>query len=703
MKTITRLFSVVAVALMGVGCTADYFNEEYLPGYDNGGAIVNVRNLEIALTSSDYATIAKNTTNKALAEAEGEAAVEALAAISKNKYFATAEDAARYIPAFIDGQYKTLDDNSTALVTYTLATDVPEEMKLMNTVSQYTLVEADYKALWESDEVYAKAVTPATMYRLIEILKPNEDIFPGEYMVVTYNYSDEEPVVDGGTTTPGEPEGYTSVLGRAKEGAPVEVRGYISAVSSMGPILTDDSGSVLIYDNGLKVTSELAVGDEVEVSGTIGVYNNGLQIAASGATIDETGTMTVAYPAPMEITGAKADELLTSHTGEGFGFTAQYAKVEGKVTISTSSDGSRTYYNVVIPGAEAATGSIYGITADMAAQLENDKEYVLYGYFTSISRSNDVPKFVNILLTSVEPAAAPAASPKAAIKVKSEKRYAYFKLREDGTFEATDIVAIQPSDYTAMGQTEGSFSSPKQDVYIPLYLANNYPYAVEGDSVLVGYLCYANKVTSWRVDEYVFTDSWAKTEYFIAKTDQFRKSDKVWALDPTLELDYRAKTAETQAFYQYCCNWVYDNKDVPMGAPARDNEGVIVTTDIVLINGAKPKGDYWVSSYGNNEFYTGSSAYYGNMDWRPSACRSGFTAAGMGDLSDDEILAKLKENTGEVFAAVLGYVYPEMTTADYKKVVIKVYAYGPNKDYSLAFEVVEKGTFQYIADSLKEL
>ena len=85
MKTITRLFSVVAVALMGVGCTADYFNEEYLPGYDNGGAIVNVRNLEIALTSSDYATIAKNTTNKALAEAEGEAAVEALSAISKNK------------------------------------------------------------------------------------------------------------------------------------------------------------------------------------------------------------------------------------------------------------------------------------------------------------------------------------------------------------------------------------------------------------------------------------------------------------------------------------------------------------------------------------------------------------------------------------------------------------------------------------------
>ena len=69
-KTITSLFSVVAVALMGVGCQADYFNEAYLPGYENDGTIVNVRDLEMTLTGDDYAAIAKNATNKALAEAE---------------------------------------------------------------------------------------------------------------------------------------------------------------------------------------------------------------------------------------------------------------------------------------------------------------------------------------------------------------------------------------------------------------------------------------------------------------------------------------------------------------------------------------------------------------------------------------------------------------------------------------------------------
>ena len=701
-KTIIRLFSVVAVALMGIGCQADYFNETYLPGYENDGTITNVRDLEFTLTGDDYAAIAKNATNKSLAEAEGEAAVEALAAIGKNKYFAAADEAALYVPAYINALYPTLDSNSTALVTYTMAVDVPTDVVIMNNATEYTLTEDDYKVIWGSEEDYANALTPKTMNKLAGALPVSDDARVGEYMVVTYNYSSEEPVVEVPETpenpdTPEQPT-YTSVLGSAAVDEVVEVNGYISAVSTQGPILTDASGSVLLYR-----TQDLAVGDEVTVSGTMGAFNNGLQIGTDGISIEKTGTTTVTYPEPMVIDGAKADELLTSHTGEDFTFCAQYAKIAGNVSVSTSSDGTKTYYNVAIPDATAATGSIYGITEELAAQLENGNDYTLYGYFTSISRSVGNPKFVNIVLTSVEPAAAPAAK-KMALKVTSQKRYAYFKLGDSGKYQATDIVAIQPEDYTAMGQSYGSFTDPTQDTYIPLFLAETYPYAMADDKIYVGYRCYANKETTSRVDEYVFNGTWTKTEYFTSKTDQFRKTAGVWAIDPTLELDFTStSSAETKAFYQYCVNWVYDNKDVPLGAPARDNEGEIISTEIVLINGAKPAGNYWVSNYGNNEFYTGASAYYGNMDWRPSAVKSGFAAAGMGELSDDEILAKLKEHTAEVFAEVLGYVYPEMTTDEYKKVIVKVYAYGPNKNYSLAFDVVEKGKFKYVADSLMEL
>ncbi|MBP3433395.1 MAG: hypothetical protein J6K40_06675 [Alistipes sp.] len=880
---IIRLCSVVAVALMGLGCQTDYFNETYLPDYDNNGDITNVRELDITLTEDDYAAIAKNSTNKAIAEAAGEEAVAALSAIGKSHFFASQDDAATYIPAWLAAGYPTLDNGSLALITYTSALDIPADVVAMNAATEYTLTEDDYKTIWGSEEDYASALTPKTVNKLKTVLPVADDAREGEYVVVTYNYSAEEPekeepeapvdpeqpeapkyssvlgsavlddvvevkgyvsavstqgpiitdatgsvllykgadlaigdevTVNGtisaynkgfqiaastatvektGTTTVtypqpveldgpamealltsrtdndyaqfvkftgtpsvgtyiniimegteaaqgsiygatdevkamftdgveatiygyfcsissgkyinvvvvsvdeapaigggSEPEApkYTSVLGSAILGDFVEVDGYISAVSSQGPILTDNGGSILLYK-----TADLAVGDEVSVSGTISSYNYGFQIGTADITVEKTGTTTVTYPEALNITGAYADELLTTRVNDEY---AYYAKMTGTVAISGN------YYNFNIDGAETAVGSVYGATDEVKAMLEDGMPCTLYGYFCSISKQSGSPKFVNIIVTSVEPTTRSIAP--LALKVKSEKQYAFFKFNGTAYEAVEDIVAVQPADYTAMGQGYGSFTNPAQDSYLPKFLSEKYPYAQADDKLYVGYRCYAGGATSWKVDEYIFNGEWTKTAYFETRQDQFRKTEGEWLIDRTLELDFTStSSAETKAFYQYCVNWVYDFKDVPMGAPARDNAGEILSTEIVLINGEKPAGNYWVSNYGNNEFYTGASAYYGNMDWRPSAVKGGFAAAGMGELSDDEILAKLKEHTAEVYAEVLGYMYPEVTTDDYKKVIIKVYCYGPNKNYSFTFDVVEQGKFQYAADSLTEL
>ena len=883
-----NIFSKIAlmagVALMGISCQTDYFNEHYLPGYEGESEITNTQSMEFTLSADDYAAIAKNSDNKAIAEAAGEEAVAALSAISKNKYFANQDEAATYIPAWLAASYPTYDNGSLALITYTMALDIPADVANMNAATEYTLTEEDYMTIWGSEEDYAMAVTPKTVNKLKNVIPVADDAREGEYVVVTYNYSAEEPATEE-PETPADPETpaveYTSVLGTAVLGDTVEVKGYISAVSSQGPILTDNGGSVLLYK-----TSGYEIGDEVTVSGKISSYNCGFQIGTDGLTIEKTGTTDVVYPAPMEITGALADELLTTRVNDEY---AYFAKMTGTVAVSGN------YYNFILPGAETAQGSIYGATDEVKAQLTdgmectlygyfcaiakqsgapkfinfivvsvneapaigggvannytsvlgtavlgdvvevngyisavssqgpiltdnggsvllyktsgyelgdevtvsgkissyncgfqigtdgltiektgtteftypaalnitgayadellttrvNDEyayyakmtgtvaisgnyynfnidgataavgsvygatdevkswladgmECTLYGYFCSISKQSGAPKFVNIIVTSVEPAAG-AAARTLAMKVNSEKRYAYFKF--NGTsYEAADILAVQPADYRSMGQSYDNFTNPAQDNYLPLFLRETRPYAQAGDKVYLGYICRANSVNSWRVDEYVFNGEWVKTIYFGEKQDQFRKAEGVWSIDRTLELDYtNTSSADTKAFYQYCVNWVYDFKDVPMGAPARDNAGEIISTDIVTIDGAKPAGNYWVSNYGNNEFYTGASAYYGNVDWRPSAVKSGFAAAGMGDLSDDEILAKLKENTAEVYAEVLSYMYPEMTSDQYKKVVIKVYCYGPNKNYSFTFDVVEAGKFAYVADSITEL
>ncbi len=697
-----NIFSKIAlmagVALMGVGCQTDYFNETYLPGYENGGAIIDAKNFELVLSADDYAAIAKNNANKAIAEEAGQESVDALAAIGSNKYFANQDEAAAYIPAWLSASYPTYDDGSMALITYTMALDVPEDVQLMNAATEYTLTEDDYKTIWGSEEDYATALTPKTVNKLKSVIPVADDARAGEYVVVTYNYSNEEPATEEPETpdTPDQPEAsaYTSVLGTAVLDDVVEVKGYISAVSTQGPILTDNTGSIIVYK---AADLGLAVGDEVTVNGPIRAYNNGFQLDYSkgDVTVEKTGETTVAYPAEvLDITGAYADELLTARVENEY---AYYAKMTGTVAVSGN------YYNFNIPGAETAVGSIYGATDEVKSWLEDGMECTLYGYFFSISKTGEpkVAKYINIIVTSVEPATASIST--LALKVTSEKRYAYFKFNGSG-YEAADVVAVQPDDYTAMGQNYGNFTNPAQDDFLPLFLGQKYPYAQVDDKVYVGYRCYAGGATSCKVDEYVFNGVWTKTAYFAEKQDQFRKAEGVWNVDRTLELDYtNTSSADTKAFYQYCVNWVYDFKDVPMGAPARDNAGEILSTDIVTINGEKPAGNYWVSNYGNNEFYTGSSAYYGNVDWRPSAVKSGFAAAGMGDLTDDEILAKLKENTAEVYAEVLGYMYPEMTPEQYKKVIIKVYCYGPNKNYSFTFDVVETGKFAYVADSLTEL
>ena len=883
---ITKFLSLAAVALIGWGCETNYFNEQYLEGYEQDNTITDVQTINYTLSEDDYSAIAKNSTNKKIAEAAGEDAVAALNAIGKNKYFGSADEAAAYIPAFVASAYPTVDDGSVVMVTYTTATEVPAELQKMNAATEYTLKDADYQTIWGSEEEFVKAITPATESKLLTVV-PSEGLEAGDYVAVTYNYSAEEPYnPDEQPDEPGdepdvpaEPTTFTSVLGAAVLNDAVEVVGYVSAVSSQGVVLTDDAGSVLMYK-----TTGYELGDVLKVSGTISSYNKGFQIGTSGLTVEKVGTTEFVYPEAVELTGADLDAILTNRTYDDY---LMYATVTGTLSVNGNyynfnvdgatatqgsfygltddqktllSDGetvtlygyfssisggkfinfiathineaptmaenvvytsafegiadgdaveaygyisavsaqgpiftdnsgsillyktsgyevgdkvalsgtigsyncgfqigttgltiakvgtvkttpyygtpmeltgadmealltSRTenelayyasmtgtasvsgnYINFNVEGTTNAVGSIYGATDNVKEVLTDGLECTVYGYFCSISKSGGAPKFVNIIVTGVDAGDGIVAT-RASIKIDaSEKLYAYLKWN-GSAFETTDVLAVQPADYTAMGQKYGNFTNPDQDTYLPQFLAQAFPYAQEGDVKNVAFRCYAGGATSWKVDEYVSDgQAWVKTIYFEDKTDQFRKAEGVWNIDRTLELDFtNTSSADTKAFYQYCVNWVYDNKDVPMGAPARDNAGVIVSTDIVTIDGAKPTGNYWVSNYGNNEFYTGASAYYGNMDWRPSAVKGGFAAAGLGGLSDDEILAALKQNTTEVFAEVLHYVYPTMTPEEYKKVVIKVYAYGPNKNYSFDFAVVGEGQFEYVADSITEL
>lgn len=929
-KNLIKLFALSAMALVGWSCETDYYNENYLDGYESDDKITDVQQIEYTLAEGDYATIAKNATNKATAEAAGEEAKQALAAIGTNKYFANDDEAGMYIPAFIAANYPTLDDTSVAMVTYRSALEVPAEIGKMNAAKEYTLKKEDYQAIWGSETEFEQALTPATIGKLPEALAAayaTEEIAAGDYVVVTYNYSAEEPKAEEPEepSTPSDPDEpvqptyeYTSVLGTAVLNDAVTVTGYISAVSSQGPILTDKGGSVLLYK-----TTGYEIGDVLTVSGTISSYNKGFQIGTSGIAIEKLGTTEVTYPTPVELTGAMMDELLTTRTADEY---AQFVKMTGTIAINAE----KGFYNFTVEGAANSQGSIYGITDEIKGQLADGQTCTLYGYFCSISGGryinlvvvsvNEEPKtdeggnepeepstpvtdvnttiaalnammtsakttiteeyifeavvlndvaggnysYNNLILQSegattagnglvvygsqVEPSTlglnkgdkvkvtlykdiaqlvlysdmyevtgpqdaewckvekigtatinpvvvtpdqlkayqsmlvtvkgatteaagtwctADAAgshkmtasgatmtvyvkknatdfvgkdfkattgdvtglvtlykgaeqltprsiadvaaftegvTARSATALQSAKQYGFYQW-DGAKFAAADVAIVQPEDYTEMGQNYGNFSNPAQDDYLPKFLAKNYPYGMEGDKVNVLYRCYAGGANSWRVDEYISNGSaWIKTIYFADKVGQFRKAEGVWKVDRTLELAYTEMgSADFKAFCQYCCNWVYDFVDVPLGAPARDNAGVILSADKVTVGGNSPSGAWWVSSYGNNEWYAGTYAYYGEMNWSGSKARAAWENLGYTGLSDDELIAKMQQNAAIVFQNVLGYMYPEMTPEEYNQVVIKVYDYISKANWAYTFKTVGTGTFEYVEGSLTKL
>lgn len=85
-------------ALVLSGCDENEWNDK-LDGFEVPPSYSKVETVNYTLTAADYATIASNSTNKSLAQAAGEEAVAALAAIGTNGAFASEADARLYLPA----------------------------------------------------------------------------------------------------------------------------------------------------------------------------------------------------------------------------------------------------------------------------------------------------------------------------------------------------------------------------------------------------------------------------------------------------------------------------------------------------------------------------------------------------------------------------------------------------------------------------
>ena len=670
-RNINKFLLVSGCVLLFAGCDDNSWNDK-LPGFQDPDPVpTDVQKIDYTLTAIDYKTLADNSENKALAGSEN---ANALSAVGSQAYFTDVITAEKYIPALLNDPkfpYFALDNGSAINVTYRTATAMPEEVSDIAAAAKYTVTEADYQTVWDSEEDYTMSFAPShTAARSIPGLLKTAfpDAANGDYVIVNYNTSATDPVFD---KTPEEPKFEVSdVLGSLTKGSDIEINGYVAAVSTQGPIVVDNGGSVFVYQP--TNNNEIKIGDQLTISSTVDSYNYGFQIKR-GSSPEIKGNQTVTYPAAKTWTGAEIDAYVAASMASGATpVTPVYSKFTGKVIVSGN------YINIALDGTTVQV-SPYGAGSELKAMFTNDATVTFEGYVMAIASKG---KYLNTIITKVGDkqistiAAAPAAS-RAAVSVPSVNENAVYKFDGSAWSVAPSTSILSHADYQAMGQTYDNLSGTTPATVLPKYLTQKYPYAVADETVFVAYYYYNGSATVTRCDQYTFDGSqWNLFDGIMTETSQFVKNKGHWTYDPSLTIDLPAGKGQALStlYFQTCVDWVKDNV---------------------------PDGSAYISSYGNNEYYCGTSAYQGNVDLRPGAAKAAY--AGYESMTDDEVVALEKQRfETEVMPGALAILHPNLKPVDGVdvKVTINFYFYNAERKTlpaTIIYNVTGQAQFEFVS------
>ncbi len=686
MKLKRYILGLGATALLMAGCSENAWND-HLEGFEVPPVAGGVSNAEYVLTTDDYKNLSSLDANKAIAEELGES--EALAAIGTNGCFQSQEQAVRYLPALLASTnknlpYFTYNNGSAVKLTFNVSDQLPEEVKAINAGTlTYTLTEEDYQGIWGSDDDFINGFAPEkpAAASLPAILKKNVNAEAGQYAVITYNESQVNPVF-GTTSNPEVPSWeMTSVIADLTEGEEVEIRGVITGLDARGFVVSDRSGSLLCYQASGFDQTAVALFSNVTVKGTVSSYNKGLQIGITSDSYEIVGEGEYTYPTPKTVTGADMDKAILAE----FPFSAQYVTFTGTLSISGN------YYNMTVEGAETAIGSGYMVPDYIKAQLEDGKTYQFTGYFMAISGG----KYYNVVITSVGAPGAKVSARKVlrapASAVATEIKNAIYLYNGSAWTTVSDLSVLNPSDYAKMGLSYANFSGSQPEQYLPTYLKVNYPYAPEEDVKTIAYLYYTSEGQTYQAREYMLSGGEWKVNAG-QTTCQFVKNDDQWVYNPSvvITLPYARNTDPSYTYYMEIVKWVYENICVPMGDTSMTS------------------GKYFLDYRANAEFYSGASAYYGNVDVRAASALShapeGYT--GYDGLDNDQIELLVKKRFSiETLPAALSVLHADAEPVDGMTVTytINFTAYdGAPQESQIVYEVIGKGQFRYVSSTWVE-
>lgn len=380
------ILSALAIASVLTACDDDYMKQFE----DQDANITDVKNLTMTLENSDYSSIASNATNIAKAlelDPENQTYVEMLKQVGKQYYFTDDIAGEDYIPAYLMAKYPNADQKSKFTVTYKKFKKTSSYLADFANISSYQLSGSDYEGVW-GDKVKASFLTPQTLNRIPGILKENmSGAAEGTMCVVNYAYSDVEPSIGGGTKEEESP--YAKISEVIATGAGVEstIKAEVVGTYAKGILVSDGTGSVLVYPNNVP---NYSVGDSVIVTGTTASYGGLLQYPNTSVITRSGKSESFNYPKAQTMDAAALNDWMKSPV-------VKYAKVTGKLSITTNSKGA-TYYNVEIEGVNGKGSISYPMTGIVDPAL-NGKDVDIIGYLIGVTDKDT--KYANIMMTSI--------------------------------------------------------------------------------------------------------------------------------------------------------------------------------------------------------------------------------------------------------------------------------------------------------------
>lgn len=636
------LFVAAAAVLALTACDDNSWNKDYLDGFEDAMPDINkdVQTVEYTLTDDDYATLAGLSANKALA---GDELKDELANVGKLKRFTDAISAEKYMPAFLSSSgfpYFALNDGSAVKVTFNQADALPEELEKLNAAGSYTLSADDYKTVWGSDEDYAEALSPAhapkqAIPALLKALKPEAVL--GDYMVVNYNYSATDPVFNTPDVPARDPQ--TIEFDASADRNDEELKAFWQAIVDW------------VFE-----TQDVPLGSTGITSGEGYVTSYGNNEYWSGAS---------AYQVNADLRGSKA--------------IAQYAAgYEGMTEEQVSELMFTRFKEQSLP---YALGKKYTDLVDGDVFKVTYKTYtgVTASYIATYEVKDGAITFVSNV--SADAAAAPAKAPARVAEVASVKSTDVFYFDGSKWSVPDNVIAISDAQCIEITGRYNTLTAAQADANLPIFLKVNYPYATADTQK---YVVYNEYKTGYVARQYIYDGSeWAENDGIEQTTLQFVRKDGQWLADPSVVITLPiGKNQElSMQYYQACCDWVYENIDVPLGSTS-------ITS-----------GFGYVTSFGNNEYYTGASAYQGNVDLRADKAVAQYPD-GYAGMSDAEVVALMKKRfEEEVMPAVLAKFHPDLAPMDGVQVTLTLVfgTYdGSNRTETARWEVVAPGEFKFL-------